>query len=385
MEDQEVLGKGGDRPATEPSGEPAVAPRIRYATARDGTGIACWTLGRGAPLVYLAGGPWSHIELWQLQACRRWYARLAARRCLVRYDQRGTGLSERDVADYSLAAQVLDVEAVVERVGLDRFALFGAADAGPVALAYAARYPQRVSRLVLWCAWARGADAASPRLRAWRTLLRHDWELTTETCAQLALGWSAGEAGRRAAAHLRQSATPEGMRAALDASAAFDATPFLERVEAPVLVLHRRDIPWLPVGIARDLAARLRDARLVVLEGEATAPYFGDTEAVAEAVDEFLGEPEATAEAGRAAPWAGGAAATPSPAARPGHGPSGGLTAREVEVLRLLVAGKTNGEIAEELVLSVRTVERHAANIYRKLGARGRADATARALTRGLL
>ncbi|MGH2354605.1 MAG: alpha/beta fold hydrolase, partial [Chloroflexota bacterium] len=174
-------------------------PRIRYAIARDGISIAYWTLGDGPPLVYLAGPPWSHVELWQLPECRRWYERLATGRTLVRYDVRGTGWSERQAADHSLDALVSDLEAVVDRLGLATFPLLGAADAGPVALAYAARHPERVSRLVLWCTWARTADLQSPRLKAWVGLLDQDWDLMTDTCAHLALGWSGGERGRQAA------------------------------------------------------------------------------------------------------------------------------------------------------------------------------------------
>ena len=105
-------------------------PRIRYATTPDEVSIAFWTLGEGPPLVYMAGGPWGHVELWDIPECRRWYERLAQKRMLVRYDVRGTGWSERDVSDHSLDALVADVEAVVDRLGLDRFDMFGAFDAG---------------------------------------------------------------------------------------------------------------------------------------------------------------------------------------------------------------------------------------------------------------
>ena len=159
-------------------------PRIQYATTGDGMSIAYWTLGEGEPLVYMAGGPWSHIELWQVPECRRWYERLAPERMLVRYDVRGTGLSERQVSDYSLEAQVLDVEAVVDRLGLDTFDLLGAADGGPVAIAYAARHPEHVSRLVLWCSWARTSDITSPRIQAWLGLINQDWELMTPAYAE---------------------------------------------------------------------------------------------------------------------------------------------------------------------------------------------------------
>ena len=97
--------------------------RIQYAKTADGVSIAFWTVREGMPLVYLTGGPWSHIELWQVPECRRWYERLRQKKTLVRYDVRGTGLSEREVTDFSLDAQLLDLEAVVDRLGLDRFNL----------------------------------------------------------------------------------------------------------------------------------------------------------------------------------------------------------------------------------------------------------------------
>ena len=369
---------------------------VQYTRTADGVSIACWTLGEGAPLVYLAGGPWSHIELWQVPECRRWYERLARRRMLVRYEVRGTGLSERNVSDYSLDALVLDVEAVVDRLGLDRFWLFGAADAGPVAAAYAARHPERVSRLILWCAWARTADIWSPRIQAWLGLIDQDWELMTDTCAHIVFGWSGGEIGRRAAQRLRESVTREAAQAALDALGRFDVTALLPNVKSPALVLHRREIPWLPVDVARGLASRLPDARLTILEGESTAPYLGDTESVARAIDAFLGEGE-TAPTETEARRANALSSVPlrdvagsrSLTEKRGDGAArahpDGLTERELDVLRLLAGGRTNKEIAEELVLSVRTVERHIGNLYGKISARGRADATAYALTRGLI
>jgi pimeloyl-ACP methyl ester carboxylesterase/DNA-binding CsgD family transcriptional regulator len=356
-------------------------PRIRYATSSDGASIAFWTLGDGKPLLCLPGGPWCHVESWYIPECRRWYERLAQERMLVWHDLRGTGWSEREVSDYSLEALVADVEAVVDRLGLDEFGVLASVDAGPAAVAYAARHPERISRLVLWCSWARTSDLASPRMEAWFGLMDQDWELTTDTCVHIALGWSVGEAGRDAAQHLRESVAPEAMRAALTEVGAFDVTDLLPRLEAPTLVLHRRNIPWLPVGIARELASRIPDARLMVLEGEATAPYLGDSEAAARAIEEFLDETEAE----RMVQGGDGVSAAEREGSHLVRSYPDGLTAREVEVLRRLTAGKTNGEIAEELYVSVRTVERHIANIYAKIGSRGRANATAYALTRGLV
>jgi DNA-binding NarL/FixJ family response regulator len=161
----------------------------------------------------------------------------------------------------------------------------------------------------------------------------------------------------------------------------FDITALLPSVKTPTLALHRSGIPWLPVDIARELASRIPNARLTILEGESTAPYLGDTEAAARAIDAFISEGEER----RTARWEAGAAVTEQEEARSGRAYRDGLTAREVEVLRHLAGGRTNSEIAEELFVSVRTVERHVANIYAKTGARGRANATAYALTHNLV
>ncbi len=203
----------------------------------------------------------------------------------------------------------------------------------------------------------------------------------TDTCAHLALGWPAGETGRHAARRLRESVTPETARAALEAMDQFDVTALLPGLKAPTLVLHRGDIPWLPVDIARTLASRIPEARLIVLEGESTAPYLSDTEAAASAIDEFLGEGAKSRTARREAD----APASERDGSGPTRGYPHGLTAREVEVLRRLAGGRTNSEIAEELFVSVRTIERHIANIYGKIGTRGRANATAYALSHNLV
>ncbi len=356
----------------------SVERRIQYATSADGTSIAYWTLGDGEPLVYMAGGPWSHIELWHVPECRRWYERLAERRMLVRYDVRGTGLSQRNVGDFSLAAQVEDLGAVVDRLALDRFDLLAAADAGAVAVRYVADHPERVSRLALWCAWVRGTDLeASPRIQAWRGLIDEDWQLMTETCAQLALGWSAGEVGRQAAQTLRDNVTKDTAKAALNAMGQFDAEAALPDVKVPTFVMHRKDIAWLPQDIALHVASRLPHGRLSLFDGESTAPYIGDAEAVASAIEAFLDEEAPVPQHDRgASPTARAEVAEAKPAE---------LSEREVEVLGLLAAGRTNQEIADELVLSVRTVERHVQNVYGKIGARRRAEATAYALTRGIV
>jgi class 3 adenylate cyclase len=273
-------------------------PRIQYAQTKDGVSIAFWTLGEGMPLVLIATLPHSHIELeCQMPELRRWYEWLAQKSKLVRYDLRGTGLSDRDVADYSLEAHVLDLEAVVDRLGLERFALFAPLHAGPAAIACAARHPERVSHLLLWCSYARASDylRLSPQVQATRALLDRDWEVYTETVAHVSFGWSEGEKARRFAAFIRECVTQEVAQAAYSASTEFDVTAVLPKVKSPTLVFHRRQVAFPNVGLARDLASGIPGARLLVLEGESMAWYLGDTEAVARAIDDFLGEGEEAA------------------------------------------------------------------------------------------
>jgi class 3 adenylate cyclase len=271
-------------------------PRIQYATTADGVGIAFWALGEGTAFVEMPTIPVSHIQMeWQFPEWRRWYESLAQRRMMVRYDCRGAGLSDRDVSDFSLDAYALDLEAVVDRLGLESFALLSPIHSGPVAIAYAARHPERVSHLVLWHSWAVTRDAASPQLRALARMRDTDWHVYSEAVAHTLLGWSEGEPAHRYAALMRECITQETMKTALAATAGFDATAMLSQVKAPTLVLHRRQLAWLSVDVARGLASRIPNARLALLEGESGASFLGDTAAVMRALNQFMGEAEEAA------------------------------------------------------------------------------------------
>jgi pimeloyl-ACP methyl ester carboxylesterase len=274
---------------------------ITYARAADGVQIAYWTLGEGQPLLYMAGGPWNHIEIWDVPQCRNWYERLAENRMLIRYDVRGTGLSQREVPDISLDGYVADLEAVVGELGFDRFSIFAAGDAAPAAISYAVANPDRVSRLVLWCAYARGADfQTSPRIQAWRGLIDQDWDLMADTCAHIAFGWQEGDIGRLAADGFKANITRETAQIALETTIQTDVTALLPELRVPTLVLHRDAISWLPQEIALTLAANIPDSHLAITQGETTAPYLGDVESLVNVVDAFLRD--GTAPAKRPAP-----------------------------------------------------------------------------------
>ncbi len=269
-------------------------PRVQYAQTKDGVSIAHYSLGEGMPFVVMPNIPFGHVQLeWQIPEYREWYQRVARTRRLVRYDSRGQGLSDRDVTEYSIDAWRLDLEAAMDHLGLKSFALFAPLHTGPVAIDYAARYPERVSHLLLWMSYARNSDyLRSPQLQTLRALMGQDWELYTETVAHAVLGWSAGEAAHRFAAMMRESVTPEAAQAMFGTTTEFDVTALLPQIKSPTLVLHRRQYPLLGVDIAQGIASRIPNARLAVLEGTSAGPFLGDTEAVFSAIEDFLNEGE---------------------------------------------------------------------------------------------
>jgi pimeloyl-ACP methyl ester carboxylesterase len=176
-------------------------PRIQYATTSDGISIACWSIGEGPPLVNPPPAlPWSHIELeWQIPEWRHWYEHLLETYRIVRYDNRGSGLSTRGITGSSLETHIRDLEAVVDRLGLERFAIFGMYFNAPIAIAYAVRHPERVSHLILFCGLANVDEAqrSAGTLEALERLREIDYELFTETLAHTVFGWSEGDAAHR--------------------------------------------------------------------------------------------------------------------------------------------------------------------------------------------
>src|SRR3990170_5467984 len=266
-------------------------PRIQYAETADGVSIAFWTLGEGPPFVCMPNVPWSHLELeWQEPRLRRWLERLTERRLVVRYDNRGSGLSDREVTDYSLDAHLRDLEAVVDRLGLETFAVMGPLHSGPAAIAYAARHPELLSHLILWCTYARGADyAAVPQVQAIRALMDKDWDVYRETVAHVGFGWSAGDDARQFAGFIRGSVSRESVQAFREAIDAYDVFDLLPLIRSPALVLHRRRFSLPGVEVARRLTARIPGARLALLDGASAAPFLGDSEAVVGEIAGFLG------------------------------------------------------------------------------------------------
>jgi len=265
---------------------------IEYVTTPDGVNISYWAVGEGETFLHMPNPPWSHGTVArQIPEMRRWFLRLAAKRSVVRYDNRGSGLSDRGISDFSVEGMARDLEAVVGRLGLRRFALFAYFSSGPMAIHFAATHPELVSHLILWCSYADRADyARSPKVQATRALMDADWDTYTETAAHVLLGWSEGEEAHRLAGYMQEAVDPETAREMFRQMDAHDVTRLLPALRCPTLVLHRRQVPWADESVPRRLAAAIPGARLVLLEGASPVPGLGDMEAVLRAIGDFIGE-----------------------------------------------------------------------------------------------
>jgi len=340
---------------------------VRYCMTYDGVRIAYCVEGDGPPLLFMqAVHSFSLSHL--VPTIDRALARFGLGRQLIRYDMRGTGLSQLEVDGFSPESDLLDMEAVLRAVAPERLAIIGVSLGGPRAIHYAARHPDQVDRLVLYETFSRVADAFAPGiLQAFAQLTRTNWEVASHAVLSAGLRSQDEQVARRWAEMLRKSITGEAMARFIEGHADEDLTPLLGKIQCPTLVCHSVDDIYIPFALGRRMAELIPSARLVPFEGEAGG-IFNHGPAI-EAIDAFL--PRQLPDAAR-----GDQAAADAPAP--------GLTPRETEILRLVAAGRTSGEISRELSLSIRTVGRHITNIYNKIGARGRSDATSYAIWHGI-
>jgi class 3 adenylate cyclase len=227
---------------------------------------------------------------WQDPEIRRWYERLARTSTVVRYDGRGNGLSQRGIGDVSLDAHVRDLEAVVSALAADSVSLLGVFHSGPPAIAFAARHPKRSAFLVLWCTYGQGSEYwRAAQAEGLRALRQSDYRLFLRTAAHELFGWSEDELADRFANIMEAAVDPDEADRLIADTRAFDVRQDLARVGCPTLVVHRRALRWLDVGLSRDLAAQAVDGRLVVVEGSSPYPAAGPYEEAARAIEAFLG------------------------------------------------------------------------------------------------
>lgn len=354
-------------------------PAVRFTRSKDGTTLAWTRSGEGPPLVKAAN--WlTHLKLdWESPVWRHWLRELSRDQTLVRYDERGCGLSDREVADLSFDRWVEDLEAVVDAAGLDRFSLLGISQGGPVGIVYAARHPERVERLVIYGSYVvgwkhRGSPEFRRREEALIQLISDGWGRDNPAFRQVFTSMFLPEGTPEQIDWFnelqRETTSPEIAVRLEHEFGDIDVRQELERVRCPTLVLHARNDEVVPFEAGRALAARIPGARFVpldspnhvLLDGEPAWDRF-----VAE-VRSFLGVSGDEAE--QEAPESVEALKA--------------LTRRERQVLDLMAAGHPNPDIADALSIETKTVKNHVTRIYSKLGVDSRARAIVLAREAGL-
>lgn len=334
--------------------------QIKFCHAPDGVRIAYAVHGRGPAL--LISTCWlSHLQFdWQSPVWRHFLTELGHCATVIRFDERGHGLSDWNVADHGFEARVGDLEAVADAAGFATFALMGMAQGGPVSIAYAVRHPERVTRMLFYGSFSNAA----------RLMTKEDRQVDDAFEPMITAGWARPDSTfRRVFTSLMiPGATEEQMtwvddlqRMATSASTAViarqqrretDVDALLSQVRVPTLVLHSTGDRMNKFEFGRELASGIPGARLVALPSN-NHIVLSDEPAWAIFIDEVRRFLESDP-----------VPSTVEPVREL-------LSRRELQVLQLVAQGRDNDLVAAALHLSVRTVERHLQNIYAKLGLQG--------------
>jgi DNA-binding CsgD family transcriptional regulator/pimeloyl-ACP methyl ester carboxylesterase len=341
----------------------ASLPPIRYAQTADGARIAFQAFGRGPACLVLFAYHASHLRLnWRVALHRRGMKFLAEHFTVVTLDLRGAGLSKRQVDSLSLDCFRSDIEAVLAALRIERVAICAMGPSAPTACHFAIRAPDRVSRMVFVHA---GTSEANRRLLALRTSSR---DVEARLRGVVIGGAEDLENAAALAAVARDAVDPSALAHWERLFAAADVEALAAGVRAPTLCLHAANDDLIPLAAGQALVARMPAARLMTVQAAHPMQIWRDPDAV-DAMARWMAE------------GFGLDLALPRRARRRLPGGSTaidvGLTSRELEVLRLLAAGKTNRQIAGTLFISLNTVSHHLRNIFAKTRSANRTEAAA--------
>jgi pimeloyl-ACP methyl ester carboxylesterase/DNA-binding CsgD family transcriptional regulator len=347
---------------------------IRFCRSADGVQIAYAISGRGPVLVRPAH--WmSHLQHdWESPVWHDYLAELSRHYTLLRYDPRGCGLSDRNVDEFSLAAWVRDLEAVVDSAGVERFSLLGLSQGGPIGIAYAVAHPERVARMVVYGSYARGRrhrlETREPEeIDALIQLIRLGWGRDNPAYrhlfAMLFMPSASADQLRAFAELQRLSTSGENAARIVEGLSVIDVQDLARQVRCPTLVVHARGDTNVSFEEGRRLAALIPGAQLLTLETD----------------NHILvsSEPAWTTFMDAVRGFVDGAEAAPVRA--PGLDE---LSDRERDVLDLMAQGLGNQDIAQRLSRSEKTIRNHVTNIFDKLGVSSRPQAIVVAREAGL-
>ena len=347
-------------------------PRIQFARSSDDTRIAYAITGEGPPLVRASHWLGSLDFDWQTPVWGPWISALSEHYRLLRYDSRGCGLSDREVDAITIDGLAADLECVVDKAGLDRFALLGMSQGGAVSIVYAARHPERVSHLVLCGAFARGPLRRTPSpqqveaTEAMIKLVEFGWGQSNPAFLQMFTSQFFPQA-TLAQAHSfneiqRHAASPRVAARLIRAFAELDASAELARVRAPTLVFHSRGDSRVPFEEGRFVATLIAGAHFEPLDSNSHVPLPGEP-AFQRLLDDMMAF---------------------VPSSQKGATPFAELTRREREVLDQIARGLDNAQIAAQLDLAEKTVRNHITAIFDKMAVENRSQAIVAARVAGL-
>jgi len=351
-----------------------MAQSIRYLKTRDGVRLAWATLGQGPALVKAAN--WLSHLTYDLESpiWRHWIEFLSQHHRLIRYDERGSGMSDWEVADLSPARWGEDLEAIVEASDPgEQFVLLGMSQGAAAAITYAVCHPKRISRLILYGGYSKGwaqhpESEGYRRYRAIVDLVQLGWGKDNPAFRQLFTAQFVPGASPEQFTWFnelcRRTTTPEIATRLLAARGELNVRDQLARVRVPTLVLHARHDEIVPFDAGKQLAAEIPDAQFVPLDSrnhilladEPAWMHFKD------AVLEFTGRPRAVG------------AEDPLLAT---------LSVRERQILAAVMSGQSNAAIGAALFVSDKTVRNSLTRIFEKLGVRTRTQAALMARDRG--
>jgi class 3 adenylate cyclase/pimeloyl-ACP methyl ester carboxylesterase len=265
---------------------------IKFCTTVDGVRIAYSMVGQG-PFLVIPPGWVSHLQLqWEHPSARDYLEKGTRNHTFLFYDKHGCGLSERNRTEFTLESEVRPLEAVIDHLKLKRFALFGFSCAGSTAIAYAVKFPRRVSHLVLYDSYARGEAITTEEFKkSFSSLIRSAWGVGSKTLADMFLPGADVSALKWFTRLQREAATAEMASKLIDFTYNLNVIDLLPRLRVPTLVIHRKGDRAIPFHLGMEMASLIPNARFVPLEGNIHIPFFGDADAVLRIIGEFLDTP----------------------------------------------------------------------------------------------
>lgn len=272
---------------------------IQFLTTDDGARLAYSVGGEGPPLIRAID--WlNHLDFeWRNPLRRLWFSHIMRHHTLLRYDQRGSGLSDWNITDFSFERSLSDFEQLIETVGFDEISIIGSCQGGPIGAAYAARHPKRVRNLILVGAFARGwpppGSMVTEQFNAMLTLIRLGWGRDNPAFRQLWTTLFRPDASPAETEWMNEfqriTSSPENAARMMAEFPKIDITDILPKVSCPTLVIHSRDEAVVPAQEGRLIASRIRGARYVELPSRSheVAPGEPAWEQFLTEVSSFLG------------------------------------------------------------------------------------------------